>query len=657
MDIARDLVIIVVAALCGGVIAQRLRQPLILGYILAGVAVGPHSVGITVSDVSVIERLAEIGVALLLFGLGLEFSFKRLLGVGRVALLGTPLQMALTIALGVGLGRWMGLDWLPALWLGALASLSSTMVLLKAIMSQGWLGTLSSRVMIGMLIVQDLAVVPLMILLPRLDEPSVGLLSLQFAAIKAVGFLGAMFLLGTRLLPAVLRFAAHWNSRELFLLTVTALALGVGYATYQVGLSFAFGAFVAGMVLSESDHCHQALSDIVPVRDLFGLLFFASVGMLLDPAFLIDHIGTVILVVLVLSFGKGIIFAGITRLFGYGNVVPLATGLGLFQVGEFSFVLARVGLADGSISHELYSLVLTVAIVTMALTPMVSGTTAWFYALRRRWYSHEPLQTINLPASGLKEHVVIAGGGRHATRVAEVLRYWDRPHVIIELNQRRFEQLKRERLPAVYGDASQQVVLEAAAVDKARLLLVTLPDGVTSRAVIEQVRRANPEVRIVARATEREEVDLLSEMGVYEVVQPELEAALEMTRQVLLHFDLPAREIQKYTDHLRRNHRAQGDPASDLGLLAQLCSSEAQFELSWISIDPGSKLDGQKLGAAGIRANTGATVVGVLRDGNLVPNPDADFELSAGDSAGIIGRATERAAFEVLARSPERRAD
>jgi CPA2 family monovalent cation:H+ antiporter-2 len=649
MGIARDLVIIVVAALCGGIVAQRLRQPLILGYILAGVVVGPHTGGITVSDVHVIERLAEIGVALLLFGLGLEFSFARLRVVRRVALLGTPVQMLLTIALGVGLGRVLGLAWLPAVWLGALASLSSTMVLLKALMSQGWLGTLSSRVMIGMLIVQDLAVVPLMILLPRLDDPSVGLASLGLAAVKAAGFLAAMVLLGTRLLPALLRHVARWNSRELFLLTVTALALGIGYATHEVGLSFAFGAFVAGMVLSESDHGHQALSDIVPVRDLFSLLFFASVGMLLDPAFLLHHFGQVILAVAVLAVGKGIIFAGVTRGFGYGNVVPLATALGLFQVGEFSFVLARVGLDAGSISHELYSLVLTVAIVTMAITPVVSGTTAKLYALRKRWFRSEALQTINLPASGLQEHVVIAGGGRHGIRVAEVLKFLERPHVIIELNQRRFEDLKRAGLPAIYGDATHEVVLGAASIEKARLLLVTMPDVVTARAAIDTVRRANPNVRVVACATDREEVDLMTEMGVYEVVQPELEVALEMTRQVLLHFELPPREIQKYADHVRRDRRAAEQPAADPGLLAQLCSAEAQFELSWVPIEEGSKLQDLTLGASGIRAKTGATVVGVLRDTRLVPNPDAEFRFEVGDRAGIIGRPAERRRFEQLA--------
>ena len=289
MGIAADIVIIVVASLLGGLLAQRLRQPLVLGYILAGAAVGPYGFAV-VSDMHEIELLAEIGVALLLFALGLEFAFRDLMPVRAIALVGTPIQIAVTIAYGFGLGTWLGWDWRSALWLGGLISLSSTMVVLRTLMSQGRMGTLSSRVMIGVLIVQDLAVVPLMIILPQLHDPQTGLALLGLAALKAALFLALTIGVGVRWLPRLMVTIAGWNSRELFLLSITAIGLGIGYATHLVGLSFALGAFVAGMVLSESDYGHQALSDILPLRDLFGLLFFASVGMMFDPAFLVDHL-------------------------------------------------------------------------------------------------------------------------------------------------------------------------------------------------------------------------------------------------------------------------------------------------------------------------------------------------------------------------------
>lgn len=264
MGIAGDIIILVMAAFVGGLAAQRLKQPLILGYILAGVAVGPYTGGVTVSDIHEIEMLAEIGIALLLFALGLEFSFKELKPVRNIALIGTPIQIILSITLGIGIGLAFGWPWMQSLWLGALISLSSTMVLLKTLENQGRIGTLSSRVMIGMLIVQDLAVVPMMIILPQLNDPAAGLPLLGMAAVKAVSFLLVMILLGTRLLPWVMKRIASWNSRELFLLATVAMGLGIGYGTYLFGLSFAFGAFVAGMLLSESEYGYQALSDIIP---------------------------------------------------------------------------------------------------------------------------------------------------------------------------------------------------------------------------------------------------------------------------------------------------------------------------------------------------------------------------------------------------------
>ncbi len=552
MGIAADIAIIVVAGLVGGLIAQRLKQPLLLGYILAGIMVGPFTIGPTVSDVHEIELLAEIGVALLLFALGLEFSLKELQPVRKIALIGTPIQLLLTMAFGYGIGQLLGWDWFSSLWFGGLIALSSTMVALKTLMSQGRLGTLSSRVMIGMLIVQDLAVVPLMIILPELNKPGVGLSVLGIAAVKAVVFLVLMVAVGTRVIPRLVAYVARWNSRELFLVAITAVGLGVGYATYLFGLSFAFGAFVAGIVLSESDYGHQALSDIIPLRDVFGLLFFVSVGMLLDPHFVIENWQMVLLVVLLVSVGKAVIFGTLSHLFGYGNIVPFAVGLSLFQVGEFSFVLARVGVSTNSIGEELYALILAVAVITMLLTPFVSGLAAPIYAWRKRRFQQEPLQTINLPQTGLHDHIVIAGGGRVGQYVAHVLQRLGLGFVLLELDYRRVEQAKEAGLPIIFGDASQEVVLEAAQVDSARLLLVATPAIETTKSIVTQVRHLNPELYIVARADSAEILQVLHEHGVQEVVQPEFEASLEMARQALLHLDIPPTEIQKLTDSIRQ---------------------------------------------------------------------------------------------------------
>lgn len=551
MGIAADIAIIIVAALLGGLIAQMLRQPLIIGYILAGVAVGPYTGGITVTEIHNIELLAEIGVALLLFALGLEFSLKELKPVRKVALIGTPIQMILTIALGFGIGRLLGFGDIPSLWIGAIISLSSTMIILKTMMSRGLIGTLSSRVMVGMLIVQDLAVIPLMIILPQLSNPDAGFSILGWAVLKAAGFLFLMIVIGTRILPAVMVYVASWGSREFFLLSVTAIGIGVGYATYLVGLSFAFGAFVAGMVLSESDYSHQALSDIIPLRDIFGMLFFVSVGMLLNIDFLFANLKTILLMVLLIVIGKGLIFGSLVRLFGYRNVIPLAVGLGLFQIGEFAFVLAGTGLATKSISSGLYSLMLTTAVITMILTPFLSLMTSPLYSMRKKRFKSEPIQTMNIPKTGLHKHVVIAGVGRIGSYVAHVFRKLKIDFVLIEMDFHQVNRLKREELPMIYGDASQPVLLRAARIAEASLLIITTPSIVMSQSIVENSRKINPKIQIITRAENRDIMMALYQLGVNEIVQPQLEAGLEITRLALSFLRVPTDDIKRFTDGIR----------------------------------------------------------------------------------------------------------
>ena len=551
MGIAGDIVIVVIAALLGGLIAQVLRQPLIIGYILAGVVVGPYTGGVTVSDVHNIEKMAEIGVALLLFALGLEFSLRDLKPVRNIAIIGTPIQIALTTAFGFAIGRWMGWQWVPSLWFGALISLSSTMVILKTLENQGMLGTLSSRVMIGMLIIQDLAIVPMLVILPQLSEPGAGLPALAVSALKAAIFLTLVIVLGTRIMPRVMKTIADWNSRELFLVATTAIGLGIGYGTYLFGLSFAFGAFVAGMLLSESDYGYQALSDIIPLRDVFSLLFFTSIGMLLDPQYLLDHLGMVLFLVLIVMSGKGLIFALLSRAFRYRNIIPLAMGLGLSQVGEFSFVLGRVGVATHSISPEFYSLVLTMTVMTMVLTPLLSGLTAPIYAVCGRWLKSVPLEPVHFPKRDLKDHLVIAGGGRVGRYVSGILQRMGIPFIIVEWNSRRVDELKALGFPVLFGDAEKEIILDVAEVGKARLLLITTPVTLISRVIVEHAKKLNPAIHIIARAEGIEEMQGLHDQGVALVVQPEFEASLEVARQALLHLDVPMDLIQQYTDEVR----------------------------------------------------------------------------------------------------------
>lgn len=647
MGIAADIALIVVAALAGGLIVHQFRQPLILGYILAGIIVGPYTGGITVSDVHDIELLAEIGVALLLFSLGLEISLKELKPVRKIAVIGTPIQMILTIMFGYGLGELFGWSWKNSLWFGGMISLSSTMVVLKTLMSQGKLGTLSSRVMLGMLIIQDLAIVPLMIILPQLNDPGSSMSVLLPAALKAFVFLSFMIIAGTRIFPRIIYHIARWNSRELFLISITALGLGVGYVTYLFGLSFAFGAFVAGLLLSESDYSHQALSDIIPLRDLFGLLFFVSVGMLFNPGFFIDNLQTVLTLVVLVIIGKALIFSTLSMAFGYGNIVPIALGLGLFQVGEFSFVLARTGLNTNSIDNELYSLLLSVAIITMLLTPIFAGLSEPLYKLRKHWFSHEQIETINMPEDELSNHVVIAGGGRVGQYISNLLRLLNLPFVLIDFDYRRIEQVKAMNYPVIYGDAEQYTVLEAAGIGYSRLALITTPNISTTGAIVKSIHRINPDLHVVARVEGVDQMKMLNDLGVYEVVQPEFEAALEISRQALLHLQIPAPEIQRLVDTVRkelyapiyqRNNKYK--ELSDRENLTRL------FGLSWVKLGDNCSVIGKSIYELDIRRKTGVMILSIMRDGNLYTNPDPAFTFEAGDLVGVMGDSKQVKSFE-----------
>lgn len=358
-------------------IARRLGLPVILGYLIGGIAVGPYGFGL-VGDVEQIRTLAEIGVVLLLFTLGLEFSLKTLRRTGRVAIIGGMVQILATTALGLVVGILLHWPITEAVFFGFFIALSSTMIVLKLLMERGELDTAHGRVMIGILLVQDLAVVPMMVVLPVIGEPGWAA-ALGIAALKAVLFLGAMLVLGLWVLPRVMRRVAGLRSRELFLLAIFGLCLAVAFASDYFGISLALGAFVAGLLMSESDYAHQALAEIIPLRDIFATLFFVSLGMLIDPRFLVDNIGAVSVVVIAIIGGKFIICSLIPWLFGYSAKTTLYVGAGMFQIGEFSFVLAAAALGTGAISKYLYDLTLTSAVITILLTPFALGGVSILY--------------------------------------------------------------------------------------------------------------------------------------------------------------------------------------------------------------------------------------------------------------------------------------
>ncbi len=653
MGIAADIVLIVVAAFIGGALARRLGQPLMVGYILAGVAVGPHTAGPTVGDIHDIELLAEIGVALLLFALGLEVRFKDMAAVKRLTLLGGPLQIALTTLFGFGLGRaFLDLSVIGAVWFGSMIALSSTMVVLKTMNAGGRAGTLASRAMIGLLVVQDLAVAPMLVVLPRLGDLESALPDLGFALLKALAFLAAMVVLGTRLIPWVLETIARWRSRELFLVAVTAVGVGVGYATYLVGLSFAFGAFAAGMVVSESEVSHQALADIVPLRDVFGLLFFASAGMLFDPAFLLENAVEVAVMLTAVMVGKFVIVAGLAAALGYGNRAPWIMGLGLAQVGEFAFVLARVGAQSGDISERLYNLALTVTLFSMILSPALCRFAEPAFQLWRKLRPRKQLlATLSVPDEGLRDHVIITGYGKTGYAAARVLSAAAVPFVVIEYDRPKAEVL-RHKSPVVWGDATRPEILEAAGVAKARLLFVAIPEESAVLMVIQSARAINSSLAVVARAASQEQLEELNRLGVTDAVQPQLEAGLEMVGLALNRFGWPAAEIQRFNQGVRsdlyRSLQGASLPPSCRSILEELHDLDPAFDVEWAAA--GSEIAGKTLEQLDVRRLTGASVVAVRGGQGTQPNPGPEHIVEGGDTVLLLGAPEQRsAARELLA--------
>lgn len=637
MGIATDLIYIVLAALLGGAVAHLLRQPLVCGYILAGLFVGPYTGGFTVQNTHEIEKLAEIGVALLLFTLGLEFSFGELRRLARITLLATPLQILLCSLAGYGVAIIAGVGPTDALWIGGAVSLSSTMVVLKTLSARDALDSREGRIMLGILIAQDLAVVPLMLVLPQLTHEVVDFAGIAWALGKSLVFLIGMYVAGTRLLPRVFTAIANQGSRELFFLSTLGFAFGAGYISHEMELSFALGAFVAGMLLSETDFNHQALSDVSNLRDLFSVIFFVSVGMLFDPAFFVSHIGVIAALVGALLAAKAVIISALVVVFGYPIATALGVGVGLAQVGEFAFVIVNVGRASGDFSAESYSLMIAVTVVSMILTPSLFALATYSRrVLASR--THDPAVAWNPPREYGSGHVVIIGAGVVGRYVARVLGTLERPYVVIESDYKIALTLRDSAASVVFGDATRRAILDAAGVATASLVVITSTNDQILPGIIAEVKRIRNDVPVVVRVEEVEDVQTLSSLSVEEIVQPQFEVGLEMVRQSLLALKMDESRIFTLLGQLRadRYETSRFAGLDDEGLRRRLEASRL-LELLWLEVSQGSELAGLSLQGARLRERFSVSVVGVMRGAEFIPSPQASTVMYPGDILAVLG--------------------
>ena len=553
-----EIIIVLVAAVLGGVLAHRLKLPVLLGYLLAGMLVSPHGLGL-VQETETIETMAGIGVILLLFTLGLEFSLEELRRIGAVAILGGIGQILLTATAGFGLGQILGWGIPESIFFGFLMSLSSTLIVLKLLMERGELDTTHGRIMTGILLVQDLSLIPMMIILPTLGVEGVDVgAALLSAGGKALGFIVGMVALGFWLLPRVLERVARARSRELFLITVVSLSLAAAIAAEFFGVSAAVGAFIAGLLIGQSHYARQALADIVPFRDAFGALFFVSLGTLVDLSFIFSNPILIVGVVLFILLVKFIICSAVPWIFGYSVRTSLATGFGLTQIGEFSFVLAGVGVASGVLRDSTYALTLGAAITTMVLTPFIISLGNSLYhrlentGLGQRFFNLRGEVSNARSALALSGHAVICGHGRSAEALTKVLKRRNLTYLVIELDPNKIIQLRRQGVPCIYGDASNPEILASAQLEKAKLLICTYPGFMDVELTVKNARKINPKLDIVARVERDRDADILKDIGVNELVRPQFEASLEITRHALHRYGVSATEIQYILNSLRQ---------------------------------------------------------------------------------------------------------
>jgi len=557
LGLALDLIIVLAVAIAGGILARWLRLPIIIGYLVGGIAIGPYGFSL-VKDLETIETLATIGVILLLFTLGLEFSLSELRRIGKVAVLGGIAQILLTAAVGLAVGKLLGWELVRAIFFGFIIALSSTVIVLKTLMERGELDSGHGRVMIGILLVQDLSLVPLMIILPAIGGTGGEIwLPLGVAILKAVLFVGVMLAMGMWGLPWLLRRVAGARSRELFLLTVVALGLAAAFGAYFFGLSAAVGAFIAGLLISQSAFARQAFADIVPLRDIFGAIFFVSLGMLANPNFVMANGTALAAIIAVIIVAKFTICAAIAWFFGYSPKTTLFVGLGLIQIGEFSFVLAGMGTQSGIISSYLYSLTVTSAIITMLLTPFALSFASFLY---RRLSQREGFNRLVArrpdpgglsPRRELSGHAVICGHGRVGSSLARVLERRNLSYLVIDLDHQVISALRAREIPCIYGDAGNPEILSHAQLDKARVLICTFPDFISVELATRNALSINPKLDIVARVYRDVDAELLKGIGASEIVRPEFEAGLEITRHTLHRFGVSGTEVQIILNGLR----------------------------------------------------------------------------------------------------------
>ncbi|HEY5626925.1 MAG TPA: cation:proton antiporter [Nitrospira sp.] len=626
---------------------HQFRLPSIAGFLVAGALIGPHGLNL-ISDIGTVQVLAEIGVVLLLFTIGIEFSLVKLASLRKLLFVAAPIQMG-GVLLVVWLGSLLaGLSWQEGIFWGFLLSLSSTAIVLKALANRGDSDSIHGRATIGILIFQDLAVVPMMLMTPILasQQESAGV-SILYSLGKSAIVVGLVIAAARYLVPKLLEHIVRSRSRELFLLTIIVLCLGIAWLTSLGGLSLALGAFIAGLVISESEYSHQAMAEVLPFRDSFNSLFFVSIGILMNWRVLLEHpflVTGILAVVLLLKFVTG---AGASLAVGIPPRSAIMVGVAVAQVGEFSFLLAQQGQEQGMLRGDPYQIFLAVSVLSMIVTPFLMQ---WSPSVARRVEAIQRLrrwlpkrtEAHVLQAEGkhihLKDHVIIVGYGLNGMNLARVLSETEIPYLALDLDGDTVRRESQHSVPIYYGDATNADVLRYVRIEDAKVLVVAISDPFFTRRTVQLAKGLNPKIHIVVRTRYLRELEELHDLGADDVVPEEFETSIEIFALVLRTYNMPQEFVTRKAEQVRREGYALLR-RSELPELAHHLrgGTLTDAEVETCRIDDDSPAVGKTFAELSVRPRTGASVIAWTRSGVTQSNPSAKTKLMVGDIVVLLG--------------------
>jgi CPA2 family monovalent cation:H+ antiporter-2 len=642
-----DLLIIFTVSIVVVFVFHQFRFPSIAGFLVAGALIGPHGLHL-IPDTTKVQVLAEIGIVLLLFTIGIEFSSVQFASARRILLVSAPIQVGGTLLLAVFGGLAAGLSYQQGMFWGFLLSLSSTAIVLKSLAERGDSDSLHGQATVAILIFQDLAMVPMMLVTPILatqDSSAAG--AVVFTLVKALGVVALIVTAAWHLAPKLLQHIVRSRSRELFLLTIIVLCLGIAWLTSLGGLSLALGAFIAGLVIAESEYSHQALAEVLPFRDSFNSLFFVSIGVLMDWHIILEYPFLVMGLLAAIIAGKFVTGAGAVLAAGSPPRAAVLAGVALAQVGEFSFILAQEGMEAGLLTDKPYQVFLAVSVLTMIITPFLMQ---WSPHLARRVEAIQrlrhwsPQRTVAHQAQmeskqvRIKDHVIIVGYGLNGRNLARVLGETEIPYIALDLDGDAVRRESKHGVPIYYGDGTNANVLRHMKIDDAKVLVVAISDPFAARRAVQVAKGINPHIRVVVRTRYLRELEELHQLGADDVVPEEFETSIEIFALVLRTYNLPSEFVTRKAEQIRREGYALLRRSEMPELAHHLRGGTlTDVEVEKCRVDDDSPAAGKSLAELSIRPRTGASVIAWTRNQITQSNPSEKVRLQGGDVVTLLG--------------------